>query len=74
MTLPLSPQVLAQLRCPKSHQALHLATEDELLQWRQIDLETEQFLVTDDGEIAYPLEDGYPILLLDRALKKADGH
>ena len=74
MTLPLSPQVLAQLRCPKSHQALHLATEDELLQWRQIDSETEQFLVTDDGEIAYPLEDGYPILLLDRALKKADGH
>jgi len=33
------------------------------------------FLVTEDEAIAYPVEDGYPILLLDRALKHPDdGH
>jgi uncharacterized protein YbaR (Trm112 family) len=76
MTLPLSPQVLAQLRCPKTHQALRLASHDEVGLWQSIETETKttQFLVTEDGAIAYPVEDGYPILLLERALKNADGH
>ena len=74
MTLPLSPQSLAQLRCPKTHQALHLATDDEVLVRQRLEPETTQFLATEDGSIAYPVDDGYPILLLERALTNTDGH
>ena len=74
MNLPLSPQVLARLRCPKTHQALRLATEDEVHLWQRLEPETPQFLVTEDGAIAYPLAEGYPILLLDRGLTKPNGN
>ena len=70
MKLPLSAQTLAQLRCPKSRQALHLADEDEIKRWQQLEPKTTQFLVTKDGEMAYPVDDGYPILLLDRVLMR----
>lgn len=68
--LPLSKELLEQLRCPKTQQQLTLSTEEELSSWKDLDSTADQFLVSADGEFAYPIVDGYPILLLDRALSK----
>ena len=36
-----------------------------------MDESAEEFLVSDDGAIAYPIVDGFPILLLERALERS---
>ncbi|MGY8688811.1 MAG: Trm112 family protein [Verrucomicrobiales bacterium] len=72
MKLPLTPQALAIQRCPKTKQALHVATDEESTTWKTLDEDAEGFLVTKDGAIAYPIDDGYPILLLERALTRPE--
>ena len=73
MKLPLTPRALAILRCPKTKQSLHVATDEAAVLWRALDQNAEGFLVTEDGAIAYPIDDGYPILLLERALEAPNG-
>ena len=72
MNLPVSQEVIALLRCPKTKQPLHLANPEEVEVWSALaDGAAEGFLVTEDGNTAYPIEDGYPILLLERAIDRA---
>ncbi len=66
--LKIEPALLALLRCPRSGQVLHPADAAERSHWSQVS-EAEDFLVTEDGQRAYPIEDGFPILLLDRLLE-----
>lgn len=70
MILPLSPEVIEILRCPKTRQPLEQVSESDLPTWKALAPNAETFLVTTDGRVAYPVEDGYPYLLLDRALEK----
>ncbi len=69
MKLAVSPNVLALLKCPRTKQALHLATPEEQEKWQALDDSAEGFLVSEDGSIAYPIDEGFPILLLERALE-----
>ena len=70
-TAPLSPKILAALRCPKCQEPLHLvnAAETEAKQWTDKEPKAEAFLVTQGSRFAYPVIDGYPYLLLDRVLE-----
>lgn len=77
-SLTVSDEVLALLRCPRSKQPLHVAGPEELEKVRATvhairpeDPEWEGALLTADGATAYPIDDGYPILLLDRAVNLA---
>ena len=75
----LSPDLIAALRCPETHQPLGLATAEQLEQARAAlptgdeataeAQELEGALVTEDGRIAYPIRDGFPILLLAEAIR-----
>lgn len=69
MNLSLSPEILALLVCPVSRQPLHLATADEAATW----IATEAFdgvLVTADAAHAYPIREGFPILIASEALSR----
>lgn len=72
MSSPLSQEVIDLLQCPRSQQALHLASADELAQWASHAEGLDGLLINEDGTVAYPVEDGFPILLHDRALTKDD--
>jgi uncharacterized protein YbaR (Trm112 family) len=61
--------LLELLRCPRTQQTLRLANPEEHAHWSGLDASAEGFLVTKDGTIAYPIDDGFPILLLERALQ-----
>ena len=75
--------LLAILRCPKTGQRLRRLTPDEVTQLNgllvvQNAASTGQSspqalfsdgVVTDDGQFAYPLEHGLPILITDRAVQ-----
>lgn len=74
----LSPDLIAALRCPETHQPLALAKADQLDRIRTTasagDESTEQApldaaLVTADGRLAYPVRDGFPILLLAAVIR-----
>ncbi len=67
----LNPALLEALRCPRTQQPLHLANEEEHTRWKPLDEAADDFLVVQDGSTAYPIEDGFPILLLERALHHA---
>ena len=67
--MKLSPALLAALRCPKTKQPLRLATEANLRPFQAIDSSLTEALITEDGQRAYPIDDGFPILLLDRAVE-----
>ncbi len=70
---PLSPELLAQLRCPESRQPLALADEATLARLREAagDAELEGALIREDGTRAYPIRDGFPILLIAEAIDLA---
>jgi len=57
--MPVTEELISALRCPVTGQSLKLVSSS--------DLDTEKFpegaLVTEDGSHAYPIEDGFPILL-----------
>lgn len=74
----LSSDLVTALRCPETHQPLALADPDQLDRIRAAvptgDNATdapaiEGALLTEDGRIAYPIQDGFPILLLAEAIR-----
>lgn len=69
MKLALSDEVLALLVCPETRQGLHLASAEELAMWRS-DTHFEGALVTEDGSRAYPVREGFPILVAAEALTR----
>jgi len=59
----IDPEFLATLVCPVTRQSLRLATHEELAQ-----LKMETALMRSDGQVAYPIRDGIPVLLPDAAI------
>ena len=72
MDLSVSSEVLAMLVCPETRQSLHLATADELGRW-SAETPFEGALVTKDGTRAYPIRDGFPVVIAAEALELAHG-
>lgn len=64
-----SEETLALLVCPATRQPLRLATEDELALWTAEE-SFEGALVTLDGTRAYPVRDGFPVLVAADALSE----
>lgn len=62
MDLTVSPEILALLVCPVSGQRLRLATRDEMALFPEGAMQ-EGALVTEDASAAYPIRDGFPILV-----------
>lgn len=62
--------MIAGLRCPETRQPLSLATDAQLarilVRSRRADLEGA--LIREDELRAYPIEDGFPVLLIDEAI------
>mgnify|MGYP000910466168 CR=1 FL=1 len=69
MYLSVSPEILALLVCPVTGQALHLATKEELIGWTAAE-PFEGALITLDGSHAYPIREGFPVLVAGEALRK----
>jgi len=71
MNPPLSDDVLALLRCPVTGQPLRFAAGDELQgfpgEW------PEGALVAEDGSRAYPVRDGFPVLLAEEGESPPEG-
>ena len=66
MTTNLSEAVRELLRCPETGKTLREATPAEL---ENLDAEfPEGGLVTEDGSRAYPIRDGFPILIASEAV------
>lgn len=68
--LTLSAAVAALLVCPTSGQPLHLASASELQAWTHPE-PFEAAFVTADGTIAYPVRDGFPVLVAAESLHRA---
>lgn len=72
MTSPAVPSddLIATLRCPETRQPLSLADEAALIQLRATANEPalEAALIREDGTKAYPIRDGFPLLLIDEAI------
>ena len=67
----LSDEVLALLRCPETGQALRAPREGEL---DAFDGEfPEGAWITEDGSRAYPVRDGFPVLVAAEAVRRGDG-
>lgn len=66
MDRPLSSEVESLLRCPKTQQPLRLATAEELSTFKE--KLSEGAWITEDGSRAYPIRDGFPILVLDESV------
>jgi uncharacterized protein YbaR (Trm112 family) len=64
-----SEELVAMLVCPQSGQALRPAGPDELEKWTA-DLPFEAALVTADGTHAYPVRDGFPVIVAAEALRR----
>ncbi len=67
--MEISPSLLQALRCPKTKQRLRLATEETLAPFQAIEPNLTDALLTEDLQRAYPIDDGFPILLVDRAIE-----
>lgn len=68
--ITLSTAVAALLVCPTTGQPLHLVTGTELHAWTG-PRRFEAAFVTADGSIAYPVRDGFPVLVAAEALHRA---
>lgn len=69
MKLSLSEEVLALLVCPVTKMPLHLATKAETDAWTSKE-PFEAVLVSDDGSRAYPIRDGFPVIVSSEALTR----
>lgn len=69
MKLSLSEEILALLVCPVTKKPLRLAGESESLAWTSPG-PFEAVLVTDDGSHAYPIRDGFPVIVAGEALSR----
>lgn len=69
MNLSISPEVLAMLVCPETGRTLHLATEEELSHWTH-ETPFEGALLSDDGSKAYPIRNGFPVLIAAESLTR----
>lgn len=67
MEITLSDEVLALLVCPETGQSLRLAGAAELAAW-QSGTPFEGALVTEDGSKAYPVREGFPVVVMEEAL------
>ncbi len=71
MDLSLSQEILALLVCPVTKKPLHLATAEEAADWTA----TEPFegvLVTADAAHAYPIREGFPLVVASETLRRKD--
>ena len=69
MDLSISDEVLAMLVCPTTGQALRLATAADLAHWTSKE-PFEGVLVSADGSRAYPVRDGFPVIVVAEALTR----
>lgn len=65
-----SPELIAELRCPETRQPLSLAGAEQLA---RIVADSGRggltgALIRADGLRAYPIEEGFPVLLIDDAI------
>lgn len=60
----MEPEFIALLVCPETHQSLRLATAEELST-----LKLDAALIREDGRVAYPIQDGIPVLLSEAAIQ-----
>jgi|MDTC01.3.fsa_nt_gb uncharacterized protein YbaR (Trm112 family) len=67
--MELSQTLIDALRCPQTNQPLQRANNESLAPFQAIDANLTDALITQDGHYAYPIDDGYPILLADRAIQ-----
>ena len=58
----LDPALLALLVCPETRQALRPGTPEEIAR-----LGLPEALVREDGAVAYPVQDGIPLLIAEEA-------
>lgn len=68
--LTLSAEVAALLVCPTTGQPLRRATATELRAWTHPQA-FEGAFVTSDGSIAYPVREGFPVLVAAEVLHRA---
>lgn len=85
--MPLDPEFLRILRCPKTRKPLRMASADELqelnrrIAGRQLsdasgrtrEQPITEGLVPEGEAVLYPIEEGIPILLIDDAIPLAAG-
>jgi uncharacterized protein YbaR (Trm112 family) len=69
MKLSLSEEVLSLLVCPATKKPLRLAAGSESAVWTSPEL-FEAVLVTDDGSHAYPIREGFPVIVAGEALSR----
>lgn len=69
MELSISDAVLALLVSPETKQRLRLATNEELATWTA-DVPFDGALVTMDGALAYPIRNGFPVIIASEKLRK----
>jgi len=62
---PISPELLALLRCPLTLQPLRMAPPELLA---RLPSRPPAALVREDGAVAYPVRDGIPLLLPEEAI------
>ncbi len=82
----ITPELLAMLRCPEDHSRLRLADGELLARLnaaagkgslknragQKIEKSLDGALVRADGQVAYPIVDEIPILLVDEGIRLAD--
>ncbi|MDB4673568.1 hypothetical protein OAF27_02025 [Verrucomicrobiales bacterium] len=67
MSLQITPELLEILRCPESKQPLREATSEELATFPEP--KPEAALIREDKTRAYPVREGFPVLILDEMIK-----
>jgi uncharacterized protein YbaR (Trm112 family) len=73
--MKISESLLGILRCPETRQPLVLANANQIaaIQDALPGENITEALVREDKLAAYPIDDGYPVLLLDRQLRRSGG-